>query len=593
MVFVRKFSQFVPEAVTEVVGLTGGANAIGPNGGGGGSGGVSQTFPQQNPPLALGKWVRPVRGSANAYTLAQADDAVDGEAIGVVTASNALTFTIQQSGYINVALGLFNNLIIGGAYFLDPSNPGNMVPQDATINNQITRPVFVTDSSASGWVVPYRPLLVGGVGPNSGGNLVDSNIQNIPQNGHGFSIGDWVRVSTPPNLIAGQAVYVLAVDDSLSDSQSVGVVTAIISANEFTIQFAGYNVGAVTVDFTPSAVTPATVYYLSAVPGQITSIPPSRFSKPLYICEQTGSGPNSTGVYSGWILPQRPLDLQAITPTVHTIVQANSFHPGQWVYISGDTSAPPSYALAIATSLASSQVAGVVISSNANQFTVQQDGWISGAVTGTYIDGGGPVVSGEVYYLSALNPGFISTVVPSGAGQYTKPCYVQETVATNTGEILPQRPLSVSSGSGGAIVQAVYNIIRTNNVYGGGGGSQMIEFNTTITPTSAANFVLIYVTVTGTIAIGATGASTMVLTRNGITIPNALNSSYPVPSSGYGSFFVTNAGNSPGTTTFVFVDNPASTSALTYGIVTYTSFYLNTGTAGNAGISSMILQEIT
>lgn len=463
MVFVEKFSEFPTGTLDTAVGLKNGANTKGQAGGGGTGGHDTFTFTQVAPALAVSNWVR--LDSTGLYQLAQGDIAQDADVIGIIIASPATgqpanTYIVQQSGHLDASLNVFNSTLGGVCqnWFLDTAVAGNMVTADATINNQVSRPVFVNDGPNSGWVLPYRGMIVGGAIPNSGGTVAnDSNIVTVTMNGHPFNVSNWVRVSTPPNLILNQPLYDFADNTSLTNSQAVGVVIA-TTINQFTVQFGGINVGAVTMDDMGNPVTPATVYYLSSTPGAITSTPPTditKYNKPVYICEQTGLGPLSTGVYRGYVLPQRPIGNSLLNNNIHTVVQNNTFAVGDQVYIKPDET----YGLAQADNISTSQVAGTIVARTATQFVIQQSGWVSGVVS---VDqSNNPLVSGNVYYLSTSTPGKLQLARPSVLGQYIKACYVQENLATLTGEILPQVALPVpSSGGVGWTVISVQNIVN-------------------------------------------------------------------------------------------------------------------------------------
>lgn len=465
MVFVRKFSEFPPGTLDEGVGLAAGANTRGPAGTGG-SGGVTEIIEQVGHGFAKGTWVR-IDVATQLYVRASCADDLDAEAIGVViegTETNPNFFTLQQSGYIKDSKDVFGGgLLIGQPYYLS-TTPGVMTNTDTTIDGQVSRPVFIPDGVNQGWVIPYRGYIIGGGTDvaGGGGTVTDSNIVTVTQTAHGFNPGQWLRVSNP-NLILEQPVYVLAKADTLANSQSVGVVIEILNANQFKLQFSGYNRGAVTQDYLLMPLNPSSIYYLSPTDaGEITSVNPSAFgqiSKPLYVSEQVASGLSSTGIDAGYILPQRPLSLyDENNNDTKTIVKANAFQKGQWVYIQGP--ADDTYALAKADTFASSQVAGVVISDfDASQFTVQQSGWIDGVVNGTYVDGGaGTFVNGNVLYLSDTTAGNLTATPPAVVGNYSKPCYVQQNAA-RVGQILPQRPLIIpSTGGGGGDV-----LIETRN----------------------------------------------------------------------------------------------------------------------------------
>lgn len=297
----RKFSQFPQGTLDEAVGLGSGINTRGLASGGGG--GTTHTVTQANS-FQPGQWVR-ADMTTSLYQLAQGDSAEDGEAIGLIITADPTQFTVQQDGYVDAALDVFSalygNLTFGEVQFLSTTTLGQMSANDATINGQVSRPVFIPTGVNEGWIVPYRPLLVGGLGTGGGGGGgTDTNIHTVSQPGNGFGLGDWVRVS-------GENTYTKAIATSLDESQSVG--TVIQNGDPvFTIQFAGYNAGAVTsaIDATgaPVAITPSTTYYLSEITAgkmcPTEPLLPFAYSKPVFTSE-------SVAANSGWILPQRPL----------------------------------------------------------------------------------------------------------------------------------------------------------------------------------------------------------------------------------------------------------------------------------------------
>lgn len=306
----RKFSQFVGQNVAEGVGLTGGANSIGPNSGGGGATTAVIIQVAGGPVLIPGKWVRiNVNGldvPIGAYVPALATNAHLGEVIGVVI--NALPnnqYTVQQAGYIadTTSLVAFPTLIVGNPYFLDTATPGNMVNVDASISGQDSRPVFIPDTTTSGWVVPYRGIIINGE-PINGGDGMSPSIHQITQPGNTFQVGDWLYISA-------DNTYSKSVNSSLATAQTVGVV---ITAGDptFTLQFSGWNsntvIGAVDTTGGALAIVAGTTYYISQVPGKITpTVLPGAISKPVFVSE------SATNV-SGWVLPQRPLSQSSGNP---------------------------------------------------------------------------------------------------------------------------------------------------------------------------------------------------------------------------------------------------------------------------------------
>lgn len=310
MVFTRKFSQFVEQGVNEVVGLTNGANSIGPYTGGSSTWIVTQptgpnpawpTFPEG---LTPGIWMRV--NLAGLYVPALADSAQDAEVVGVIVdVIDDMHFMIQQVGYIpagNVFASTNGPLDLAIAYFLSPTLPGIMVPFDVYNNGYVSKPLFVADTPTSGIVLDYRGLIIEEeitiICP-----CIYTGIVNIIQNGHGFVAGQFIYLSA-------SKTYALASAANLPVSQEVGVVADVMSTNAFTLQFSGYNIGAVSVDDTGSPIVAANVYYLSSsVPGAISLTNPSTgglISRPVYMSEQVLG---TTGENAGYVLNQRSLNL--------------------------------------------------------------------------------------------------------------------------------------------------------------------------------------------------------------------------------------------------------------------------------------------
>lgn len=573
MVYTRKFSQFeIGGDLTNTdnpVGLRSGANTIftfsGGGGGGGGATTATITQPAGGPTLSLGQWVRinvtGIDSNPGAYTPALATNAHLGEVIGVVIAIvSSNQYTIQQAGYIPDTVTLFPSLNPGSPYFLDTSTAGNMVITDVNASGQDSRPVFVADGVNSGWVVPYRGFIVDGLGVTGGGGSpgVDSNIHTISQAGNGFSIGDWVYVS-------GNNVYSLADASALASAQSIGVVIS-QGDPDFTVQFGGWLSGAITmaVDATgnPIAITSSTVYYISdTAPGAITPFP-GAISKPAYISE-------SSTALTGWVLPQRPVNQITDDNSVTTVTQANNFQPGNWLYIKPDQT----YGLASAASLDTAQVAGVVLSADSGSFVLQSSGFNTGAVTQDQSHA--PLASGSTYYLSTTVPGALQSTDPSLVGQFSKPLYIQQDLATSKGLILNQRPLAAGTAPAPGVVgiASVISAVNSTPNISIAANVTLPGLSITFTPSFTTSKVLITACVNVGSGIGSSTGLHVSLVRNGVKIPQANNTSSGCSFSGSGGAF----GES---FTLTFLDSPGVTSACTYTL-------LNNTTASTLNISGI------
>lgn len=87
------------------------------------------------------------------YTKAQADSAANAEAIGIVVAvADTDNFTVQQAGHAT-SLG---TLTANTVYFLSEATAGLLTATEPSGVGEISKPILVTDTTTSGWVIPYR-----------------------------------------------------------------------------------------------------------------------------------------------------------------------------------------------------------------------------------------------------------------------------------------------------------------------------------------------------------------------------------------------------------------------------------------------------
>jgi hypothetical protein len=446
--FTRKFSQFVAQNVAEPVGLTGGANSIGPAGGGGGAA-ITYTFTQSTavvPALYLGAAVR-VDVATDLWMCTLATTPLGAEFYGFIVAIAGDVYTVQFAGVVPTGTPLLTGLVDGTPYYLSDTVAGGISAIPPAVMGEVNLPVLWAMDNGNSVIKMSRGFIEGnGSGGGGGGGGTPNNVVNITQS-ISFALGDVL-------YLEADMTFAKAIATSLATSQAEWMVTAVVTPGSvYTIQQGGQVKGAVIADDNADPIDSGEIYYVSpTVAGKLTKVMPTSsglYIKPFYVQQVASS-------YTGWLLDQVPLAAnQNSVPWIRTIVQANTFNVGQWVYVSGDTSAPNSYELAWGITLATSQVAGVIIEpTNSTMFTVQQSGYITGAVTGTYIDAGGPVSSGPVYYLSLINAGNLTLTVPT-AGQVSKPCYVQDTLSTNGGWVLPQRPFLLASPSANPILHTV------------------------------------------------------------------------------------------------------------------------------------------
>lgn len=160
------------------------------------AGGTTATITQSTAGLTTKMWMRV--NSAGVYVPALGDNAGDAEVIGVIIEIvDSMHFIIQQSGYVSPVQGIFSGLTVSPGYFLSTTNPGVMTLLDATQPPTVSRPVFVADSPTSGWVLPYRGLIVGGGIPGGSGG---------PPGGLGLT---WVNVSGGTTVMTPFTGYIV------------------------------------------------------------------------------------------------------------------------------------------------------------------------------------------------------------------------------------------------------------------------------------------------------------------------------------------------------------------------------------------------
>ena len=117
----------------------------------------------------------------------------------------------------------------------------------------------------------------------------------------------------------------------------------------------------------------------------------------------------------------RPTSTNELTQLVN--LNTHGFFVGQCVIFNG------AWTLAKADTMAHSEGTWIVsIVPDVNSFYVTQTGWVNN-LNPIYFDAGS-ITAGVQYYLSALNSGKFSTVIPASAGNSVLPCLVCDTTTT-------------------------------------------------------------------------------------------------------------------------------------------------------------------
>lgn len=126
---------------------------------------TSRSIAQTTHGLAVGDVVR-LSGSAT-YTKARADSAANAEAVGIVSAvADVNNFTLTTEGLVTGLSGLTANTV----YFLSPSSAGALTATEPTTAGQISKPIFIADTTTSGYFFNMRGQTV------SSSNIVDGRL---------------------------------------------------------------------------------------------------------------------------------------------------------------------------------------------------------------------------------------------------------------------------------------------------------------------------------------------------------------------------------------------------------------------------------
>jgi hypothetical protein len=141
-----------------------------------------------------------------------------------------------------------------------------------------------------------------------------------------------------------------------------------------------------------------------------------------------------------------------------TIIQANTFAVGDWVYLNGST-----YAKAKADSANTASVVGIVSAASGIQFTLTTSGLVTG-LTG--------LTTGADYFLSATTPGAITTTEPTTTGYVSAPVGIAASatsiqVAIKRGVVIGTSNVFTSISLANTSATTIQNIASFANGEGG------------------------------------------------------------------------------------------------------------------------------
>lgn len=109
--------------------------------------------------FAVGDVIR--LSGTSTYAKAKADSVVNQEAIGMVsTVTDVDNFIVTTEGYVSGLSGLTANTV----YFLDPSTAGAISATEPSTNGQVSKPLFISDTTSSGYFYNMRGMLLSATG---------------------------------------------------------------------------------------------------------------------------------------------------------------------------------------------------------------------------------------------------------------------------------------------------------------------------------------------------------------------------------------------------------------------------------------------
>jgi hypothetical protein len=119
--------------------------------------------------FVVGDWLR---DTGSGYAKAQADSLGNAEVVGlVVDVPDTDNFTLQGGGYTTVLSGL----TAGEQYWLSESSAGAMTVTEPTADGDISKPIFIADTTIAGWIQIQRSLEL----PFGGGGGTDVDDENL------------------------------------------------------------------------------------------------------------------------------------------------------------------------------------------------------------------------------------------------------------------------------------------------------------------------------------------------------------------------------------------------------------------------------
>jgi hypothetical protein len=163
--------------------------------------------------------------------------------------------------------------------YTSPLNTLSVLPPGATTIDGVNAAKVVLSGAGSSELVVTGTSTLRSLSSTGGGGTAGAVTKNIGQATHGFTVGQVLRHSG--------GIYWTAQANSAFKAEVIGIVSAVIDANNFTLLTLGYVTGL-------SGLTPEVTYYLDdAVPGGMTTVEPTTtgsVSKPCFFADTATSG---------------------------------------------------------------------------------------------------------------------------------------------------------------------------------------------------------------------------------------------------------------------------------------------------------------
>jgi len=143
-----------------------------------------------------------IRRTSTDFTKAQADTEANSQVVGMVESVQGDDFVLTQVGFIDTVTGL----IAGDTYYLSSITPGAITNTKPTTIGEFVVPVFITETTTSGYVLSQFPLE----------NTLSIEVASQAEVDTGTNN---VKAVTPLTLSTNQNYYIIVEDQKTSGTQ--------------------------------------------------------------------------------------------------------------------------------------------------------------------------------------------------------------------------------------------------------------------------------------------------------------------------------------------------------------------------------------